>query len=97
MDIIHMFSKISDILNIGKLDIDIKSLTHHKNILSIKFHSVQAISKLRVIFQKSFFLYSNINKKSELMLIIIIILIFTLIHRDIHLFSIGSIILIFER
>jgi hypothetical protein len=88
---------MSAILNIGKLQMDMKSLTAHKNILSIKFPSVQAISMLKIVGDICFFLskYENMmiaNKLTDIMMVL-----FTDIPREIQKFSVAWIISKLER
>lgn len=86
---IQIFNKISAILNTGKLDIDIKSLTHHKNSLSIRFPIVHEIKKLNIIRDIYLILNKYIKTKSAIILIDITINIFKFIHRDIHRLNTG--------
>ena len=95
--IIHIFSSTSAKLNIGKFHIEIKSLTHHKNILSIKFPNVQAINILKKIRDICFIFNKYVNINSAMMLIIITINIFTCIHRDIHRLNTGLIKSMFDN
>jgi hypothetical protein len=79
-------------LNIGKFQIDIKSLTHQYIILSIRFQNVQAISKLAINKVIVFFLKSHKNKIKATILINITNINGTLKPKDIHVFTIGFII-----
>ena len=84
-------SKISAILNIGKVEIEIKSLTHHKKSLSIKLPRAQDIKILNIIRDIYLILNKYMNINSAIMLIIITINIFICIDRDIHGFNTGFI------
>jgi len=57
-----VFMKISAKLNMGnRLNIEMKSFTHHKNILSIKFHIAHAIINITTRFDILFFEYNRIR------------------------------------
>ncbi|MFZ2912164.1 MAG: hypothetical protein WAZ75_03710 [Candidatus Absconditicoccaceae bacterium] len=73
------------------MEIEIKSLTHQKEILSIKLPKVQDIKILNNIRDICLILnkYKNINR--AIMLIIITINMFACIDRDIHGFNTGLI------
>lgn len=91
INIIPIFSKISAILNIGKVEIEIKSLTHHKKSLSIKLPRVQDIKILNIIRDICLILNKYVNINRAIMLIIITITMFACIDRDIHGFNTGLI------
>lgn len=82
--------KISAKLKIGNRGTgDMKSLTHHKSILSIKFHIAHATTNIIVRFDILFFLYVQI----KIMIIAIVSIIVNICgignDRDIHVLNAG--------
>ena len=91
INIAQVHIKISAMLKIGnRLNIMIKSLTHHKKILSIRFPIVHQIKKIVARFHMYFFLY-------QIMIIIVIIKVKAIIKiiligndREIQVLNAGS-------
>ena len=87
----HVHINVSAKLKIGnRLKIRMKSLTHHKKSLSIRFHSVHQIRNIVARFQIYFFLYPMSSRVDMMIVSTITIIRFTGSDREIPVLKAGS-------